>query len=111
MEWIQVNDYDAVAIDIYKDKISIVGGQVAKNDAIYTKWAIASQYDRDAGGPVPMTKKNGSYQAMPVKVMLGNTEQALDNLDKLRAQIIEIIGQTSEETSDYHRHEDPDVPF
>jgi len=101
MEWIQVNDYDAVAIDIYKEKISIVGGQVAKNDAIYTKWAIASQYDRDAGGPVPMTKKDGSYQAMPVKVMLGNAQQALDNLDKLREQIIELIGQTPDETAPF----------
>jgi accessory colonization factor AcfC len=50
-------------------------------------WAIASEYDSDVGHGVPVKKDDGSYRNLPIKVVLGNREDAIANLKWLLAQL------------------------
>jgi accessory colonization factor AcfC len=82
----KVNDYNAFKLNEYQGTFEIVSGN--DNDGkFWMNWAIASEYDSDAGHSVPVKKDNGSYRNVPVKVVLGNREQAVENLKWLLGQL------------------------
>lgn len=97
-----VNAHNAFKLSEYQGTYELVGGN--DNDGFfYMNWSIASTYDSEAGHSVPVTKDNGGYMNVPIKVVLGNKEQAIENLKWLLGK---VEGHNPEPTT-----EQSDVPF
>jgi len=82
----KVNEYNAMQLNEYNEILELVAGN-EKDGKFYMKWSIASRYDEEAGGGVPVMKDDGKYMNIPVKVVLGNKEEALENLRWLISQV------------------------
>lgn len=81
-----VNQYNAFKLNKYRGTFEIVSGN-DNEGKFWMAWAIASEYDSDVGHGVPVTKDDGSYRNVPIKVVLGNREDAIANLEWLLAQL------------------------
>jgi hypothetical protein len=73
---IQVNEYDYIDIEDYNGKKSLVLGYEKKDGSFGVKWC-------------KMEFGKGNEKNVPVKIPLGNAEQAIDILQTL---IIELQG-------------------
>jgi hypothetical protein len=82
----KVNDYNAFKLNEYQGTFEIVSGN--DNDGkFWMAWAIASEYDSSVGHGVPVKKEDGSYRNLPIKIVLGNKEEAIENLRWLLEQL------------------------
>lgn len=108
-----VDQYNAFKLNEYNGTFEIVSGNDSEGK-FWMNWAIASEYDSEAGGSIPAKKDNGSYRNVPIKVILGNREKAVENLKWLLGQ---LEGHNPEESSmdesqeKVHQEPDNDVPF
>ena len=107
-----VNQYNAFRLNEYNDVFEIVSGN--DNEGVfYPTWVIVSEYSKDEGGGVPVKKDNGKYRNMPVKVILGNREEAIENLKWLLKQLDESKEEDAKDSNDQNDSgdADSDVPF
>ena len=83
-----VNQYNAFELNEYNGKYEIVNGNVDDKGKFWIDWNIASEYNSEIGGSVPVKKDDGSYRNTPAKVLLGDKDQAIENLKWLLAQLV-----------------------
>jgi hypothetical protein len=98
----KVDKYNAFRLNEYNGIFEIVSGNEGEDGKFYTNWVIASKYDSDVGGGVPVKKDTGTYRNLPVKVVLGDRATTIDSLGWLLNQIEEY---------DAKNEPDDDVPF
>lgn len=100
-----VNQYNAFKLNDYQGTYEIVSGN-DNEGKFWMDWTIASEYDSDVGHGVPVKKEDGSYRNVPVKVILGNRQEAIANLRWLLGQLEghDVGEPPAKEPSD-------DVPF
>ena len=82
----KVKEYDAFKLTEYNGKYELVAGN-DNEGTFYIKWFIVSEYDSDAGGGVPVKKGDGKYRFSPAKVVLGDRENAIENLKWLLGEL------------------------
>jgi len=102
-----VNQYNAFKLNKYRETFEIVSGSVGEDDKFYMDWVIASEYDPNAGGGVPVTKDDGSYRNQPVKIIIGELGPAIENVEWLLDELKRHAGIDSEPGPD----PEDDVPF
>jgi hypothetical protein len=105
-----VNQYNAFKLNEYQGIFEVVSGNV-NDDKFWMDWAIASEYDSEAGGSIPAKKDNGSYRNVPVKVVLGNREDAIANLKWLLAQLEQKSDPGEPSIPEPEPPPNDDVPF
>lgn len=105
-----VSQYNAFKLNEYNGIFEIVSGNVDNNDKFWMDWAIASEYSSEAGGSIPVKKDNDSYRNIPVKVVLGDRQEAIANL---RWLLDKLEGHNPEEPESPGSEPPPndDVPF
>lgn len=82
----KVSEYNAFKLNEYQGTYEIVSGN--DNDGkFYMAWGIASEYSPDVNSGVPVKKDDGKYRNVPIKVILGNREEAIENLKWLLDQL------------------------
>jgi hypothetical protein len=67
-----INRYNAIKVDKYKGKFSIVLGN-EKENSFYADWRILSQWDPEKGEGVIRVKEDGSYYRLPTAIVLGES--------------------------------------
>lgn len=82
-----VNANNAFRLNEYNGTYEIVSGNVSDDGKFWMDWTIASEYDSEAGHSVPVKKDNGEYRNTPVKVILGDRDQAIENLRWLLGEL------------------------
>jgi hypothetical protein len=82
-----VDQYNAFTLNEYQGTFEVVSGNVDNDDKFWMDWAIASKYDSSAGHSVPVQKDDGSHRNVPIKVVLGNKEEAIANLRWLLGEL------------------------
>lgn len=102
-----VDQYNALKLNKYQEIYEIVTGNVDENGKFWMNWAIASEYDSSVGHGVPVKKDDDSYRNLPIKIVLGDKEQAIENLKWL---LSELTGTDSPEGLSEPASEN-DVPF
>ena len=98
----KVNEYNAMKLGEYNGTYEIISGNEADGGTFYPTWAIVSEYSEEVGSGIPKKKADGKFMVLPVKVVLGNREEAIANLNWLLTQLeaLTVIEKTEE-----------DVPF
>jgi hypothetical protein len=106
-----VNANNALKLNEYQGTYEIVGGNVSDDGKFWMNWTIASEYDSVAGYSVPVKKDDGKYRNTPVKVILGDKAQAIENLRWLLGQLegYEVVPPAEPES--YAPITDDEVPF
>jgi hypothetical protein len=97
-----INKYNAIMVDKYKGKYSIVLGN-EKENKFYTDWRILSQWDEEKREGVVRTKEDGSYYRLPTAIVLGESEE------EVKATLSWIYKEVQE--MNVPPLEDKDVPF
>ena len=87
MDHRKVDTYNAMKLNEYNDTFEIISGNESDDGTFYPTWAIVSEYSEEAGGGIPKKKDNGKFMVLPVKVVLGEREQAIANLNWLLTQL------------------------
>ena len=87
MDHKKVDTYNAMKLGEYRGTYEIVSGNEAEGGTFYPTWAIVSEYSEEVGGGIPKKKADGKFMVMPVKVILGNYEEAKVNLKWLLIQL------------------------
>lgn len=109
-----VDEYNAFKLNEYRGTYEIVGGNDS-NGTFYPAWTIASIYDANINSSVPVKKDDGKYRNVPVKIILGTKEQAIQNLKWLLKQLTgtDSSDESSESLPDESSESLPedDVPF
>jgi accessory colonization factor AcfC len=82
-----VNQYNAFKLNEYNGTFEIVSGDVDNNGKFWMNWTIASEYDSDVGHSVPVKKDDDSYRNVPIKVVLGDRQEAIENLKWLLGKL------------------------
>jgi hypothetical protein len=82
-----VNEYNAFKLNEYQGTFEVVSGNVDSDNKFWMDWAIASEYNSEVGGSIPVKKDDGSYRNIPVKVVLGDRQKAIANLRWLLGQL------------------------
>ena len=98
----KVNAYNAMKLGEYNGTYEIISGNEAEGGTFYPTWAIVSEYSEEVGSGVPKKKADGKFMVLPVKIVLGNREEAIANLNWLLTQL--EAPTVAEKTKD-------DVPF
>ena len=109
----KVNKYNAFELNEYNGTYEIVSGNESDDGKFYIDWVIASKYDEGAGGGVPVQKADGKYMSTPVKVVLGNREEAVKHLKWLLNELLGPDGESPPTPllSDNGPPVSTDVPF
>ena len=77
MEFIKYKDSqygEGIQLEEYQGKLNLVAAQKGKDGVVYSKWVYPQGIGKGAG---PIEK------ALPLKIKLGNKEEAVDILKKL----------------------------
>jgi hypothetical protein len=82
-----VNKNNAFKLNEYQGTYEIVSGNVSDDGKFWMNWTIASEYDSEAGHSVPVKRDDGKYRNTPVKVILGDKNQAIENLRWLLGEL------------------------
>lgn len=81
-----INQLNAFKLNEYQGTYEVVSGN--DNDGtFYMAWAIASEYDSGTNSSKPFKKEDGKYRNVPIKVVLGDKEEAIENLKWLLKQL------------------------
>jgi accessory colonization factor AcfC len=105
-----VDQYNAFKLNEYNGTFEIVSGN-DNEGKFWMDWAIASEYDSSVGHGVPVKKDDGSYRNVPIKVILGNKEEAVENLKWLLSQLEGHNPDEPPEPSGSKPLPNDDVPF
>ena len=89
-EFREIDKYNAFKPNEYNGVFEIVSGQV-NNGIFYSAWTIASKFED--GKSVPVKRDNGLYRNIPVKIVLGERQKAIENVKWLLSQ---LEGNTAE---------------
>lgn len=106
-----INEHNAIKLNCYNSTYEIVSGNVSDDDKFWMNWTIASEYDSEAGHSVPVKKDDGKYRNTPVKVVLGDKNQAIENLRWLLGELEGHGVASPAGTGDGVPLTDSDVPF
>lgn len=82
-----VNPNNAFKLNKYNDTYELVGGNESDDGKFWMDWAIASEFDSEVGHSIPVIKGDGKYRNVPIKVILGDKEQAIENLRWLLGEL------------------------
>lgn len=107
----KVDQYNAMKLSEYQGTFEVVSGNEGEDGKFYMEWAIRSEYDSSVGSGVPVTKDDGSYRVMPIKVVLGNREEAIENLKWLLGQLEQPEAAQPSSEPDTNKVPSDDVPF
>jgi hypothetical protein len=105
-----VNQYNAFKLNEYRGTFEVVSGN-ENEGKFWMDWAIASEYDSEAGGGIPAKKDDGSYRNVPVKVVLGDRDEAIENLKWLLAQLEQKSDPGEPAPPESEPSPNDDVPF
>lgn len=110
----KVDQYNAFKLNEYRGTYEIVGGNDS-NGTFYPAWTIASIYDANINSSVPVKKDDGKYRNVPIKIVLGAKEHAIQNLKWLLKQLTETDNPEESPESLPDESSEPlpedDVPF
>ena len=88
MDHKKVNEWNAMKLGEYNGTYEIISGNEAEGGTFYPTWAIVSEYSEEVGSGIPKKKADGKFMVLPVKVVLGNYEEAKANLKWLLEQLL-----------------------
>ena len=82
-----VDTNNAFKLNEYQGTYEVVSGNVGDNGKFWMDWTIASEYDSEAGHSVPVKRDDGRYRNIPIKIILGDRKQAMENLRWLLGEL------------------------
>ena len=111
VDYKEIDSYNAIQLNEYNGVFEVVGGN-ASDGKFYMRWTIASEYNSERGHSEPVKKDNGQWRNVPVKVVIGEHEEAIANLKWLIKQIRDSVTVPAppDETQDTQQSEPNNVP-